>query len=291
MADAKTDVVRGDDRYLIPGIIIMLTVVVVNYLFNWQLPKVVVSAFLAIAIAFAVHRLLGGIDPDTTFSWGVVKVSGSLAALLATVFFFNAYMPPETAQASVTPAFDSDWVPISPKTGSPVKLSLYGFTDTLESTESMSHLDLTILRDGFVAARSDTSYTLGVLRADDLQVLNPRVWYDPNIKKVVSTARVPAGSGPVSLQPLPFTLRTGSFYNGFVEFKLVGLDGSEEFSGALSNHSGVVIKRQDTYYIIQLISSDQTVRPPEQMWARFTAGQLDMKALVSIPRSPVQSSQ
>jgi len=275
--------VRADDKYLIPGIILMLAVVVVNFLADWNLPKVVVSAFLAIAIAFTVHRLLGGIDPDTTFNWGVVKVSGSLAALLSTIFFFNNYMPPETAQASVTPAFNSEWVPVSPKTGSRVKLSLYGFSDTLESTQSFDALDLAIRTKGFVAARDNADLILGKLDEDDLRSLNPTVSYNPNITKVIATDRIPPGSSPVSLSPLPFTLRTGSFNNGYVEFTVVGKDGKEAFAGSLNNHSGVLIKSDSVYYAIQLISSDQMVSPPEQMWARFTAGQLEMKATVSFP--------
>lgn len=57
-----------------------------------SIPPVIYCVLLGVGISALVYRFLGGIPPGTSVAVGALKVSGSLAAIFASVLFLNGYL-------------------------------------------------------------------------------------------------------------------------------------------------------------------------------------------------------
>ncbi|RAP33490.1 hypothetical protein DID80_08030, partial [Candidatus Marinamargulisbacteria bacterium SCGC AAA071-K20] len=89
---------------------VILTAIVVGFfgsavLHNMAMPPIVVAVFLSTGISSLVYRFLGGLQVNS-FNLGAVKLSGSVAALIACVWFINAQLVAQTIQPVSQPVVE-----------------------------------------------------------------------------------------------------------------------------------------------------------------------------------------
>ena len=61
-------------------------------LYFLKTPPIFSAILIGVAIGFVTFYALGGIEQGTKFSFGPIKVTGSLAAIAAATYFINMYL-------------------------------------------------------------------------------------------------------------------------------------------------------------------------------------------------------
>lgn len=86
-----------EDIVLIAVISLGFLVPLALFLFQAQVPAVLPALLISAAVSALVYRFLGGIDAEGTMTFGLVRVGGSMAALLALGFYLNPLIERQVA--------------------------------------------------------------------------------------------------------------------------------------------------------------------------------------------------
>lgn len=247
-------------------------------LFFLKLPPIVISIFLGTGIAALVYRFLGGID-GASMVMGTIKLSGSIAALLASAYFINGELIKQTAtktddsesnnmpaEISFTPQ-RSSWMAIDKTNGSPVdvKINETGKHLPTPSGSALKNNRLVMKKNGnrfLVMPESDSTFYLGNIAISEL---NEAGFFD-NLSKTenfVVTDRLTL-MAENTLTPIPFKIKTTGFANDFSQFQLVeNGSGDIALESQIYRRSYIIEQVKNKIYLIWVVEVSHKAKDPD----------------------------
>ena len=280
---------RGDDRFLIPGILAMFAVAVLGSSGVLAMDHIVTATFLASGVAMLVFRFLGGINADTSFGVGAFRVGGSLAALVGCAWFFNGELRSTDVDTMFEPSYTS-WVPINRGTGEMVPLKVNGEALPFPNEgmlSPMESVDLTILEGGKVAPSVSRDQPLGAIDSTDLKSVKLTI-QRKDIYDFTTSRYMHAQSGPYEIPGFPFKIHVGAFDHDESMITIFNEQGTEVFNSAIYRRDYKLFDNDGSVYLVGINQLDHdgyrnakgdTVRP----YVRLSMGNLSKSVDLMVP--------
>ena len=265
-----------------------LTVGIALAAFFENVPAVVISVVLACAVATLIHAFLGGVS-EAGFNLGVLKVTGSGAVLLGSVWFINSALDPQLDQIRYDSrverfGFDFDehaapaggWFAINESTGVPVDVE---FTDpvTGEVVETVTRptaasLLLKLAREEengryvVLGTSAETEQGLGYVSASDLidavrsSGFRPETIYGVQRLYLAKDGELPQemdqrwGNTECRGLSMPFQIEVVRF-NGFADYDLRRCDAE---AGAPPDHSSSLRSGEGELVLLTILGQQRS---------------------------------
>ena len=269
------------DPFVLLGIVIVgcLVAGVMLVLFTQTVPALVVSVVLACSVATLLYGFLGGVSA-AGFNLGPLKVGGSAAVLLGSVWFFNGTLDPqleairhekrlEQLNFEALAAPPSGWFAVSENTGIPVEVKFTDpVTDSVLKTvagHTPARLRLSLIsgsgegsaRYWVVGTDAKAEQALGYVSRRDLVgtahsfALRPRRVYGLQRLHLAREDDLPDGMvrrwGNTTCRggSMPFEIEAVRF-SGFAEYDLRSCDGAEgsppDYSSSLYSGDAEIVQ-------------------------------------------------
>ncbi len=263
-------------------------------LFFLKTPAIMISIFLAMGIAALVYRFLGGIPQDTSLPLKVMKLGGTLGALIGTALIINPIL-----EKQLSVSFDelfspspNRWVAIGVDTSRPVAVAInkvgikregkYSSGTTIEANPgALQHANLKIVEEDDQwrvkpLSESTESFVLGKLDRRGLQNSGLFSGIDPDASACYITPKL-GPSAKIAGNDLDrmrsrgfvFDFGTGLFDEGRSGFIISDPLGQNpgQVKDSLFPGQGSVFQFGGQYYVIILLGAVH--QGPDPFWAQF----------------------
>jgi hypothetical protein len=251
-----------------------------------KLPPVIVSLFLAIAVATTVFHFLGGISSENVATWGKIKLTGSTVVLIVVTLLLNKQL--SVKSVDIQSMFDPDrqtWITLDGN-GSPVEVKIknvdpQGPLSIKPNRDLLKMNTLSLSKKGNVyrvVPESDKTFILGNL--DESAFSNQGFFQFVESEKIMLYRTDPLAAGTpgaplkefLTARELPFKLTAGNYGNDLSGYHLIDSNGKDIHQGVLGVLQGEVVKIESNYYFIFVLDANH-----ERNYARFAAYQIDFK--------------
>lgn len=263
-----------------------------------DVPAVVVAVVLACAIATLTYTLLGGVT-GAGFHLGPVKLAGSAAVLVGSIWFINHYLDPQLAQIRrERSGFDINrhadppegWFALDRTTGVPLTVE---FSDPVTQTvvATVQPPSTLTLRLGLLADEDSDRYSvvgigaaaeeaIGYVTASEIASSAGSLPWQPTFYGAQSLYSTESGGlarrwGECSGAGMPFEIEARRFY-GFTDYALRLCDSPEDAEpdhvSTLNNRAAEIVRltvqdRRRTF-LVGVVAADHRSDP---QWSRFIA--------------------
>ena len=210
-------------------------------LYVFKLPAIIIATFLGMGISSLVYRFLGGLN-QTAFQIGTLKLSGSIAALIGSIWFLNMQLADQINISEVhhIPALRFEANPHHIKAISTVKP--HAILGTVAPSE-ISELSLF----------NDLSNT---------------------VHHFVVTDRLPPESEPVNLDPLPFSIKPQKYGGEYSRYDILDKDNKILHNGSIYRRQAETFRVKDYFYVISVVEVNHNPAPSANAYAKFAIGEL-----------------
>jgi len=202
-----------------------------------------------------------------------IRITGSLAALVALLFVINPLLPKQMELADeLEGLFEphySTWIPMQRSPMRPIEVTVVGTghkLSTLNPDEPpTTRFRLTVVEDGFGIQPPDDETLLGLVSLQDvLRFMHP----DAVVEGIEIVERIPAGAARTLGD---FSLRTGQYGEDQDEVRLIDTSGGEVLHRRLGRHRFEQFHHGGRHYVLAVIGHDHLAREP---WASFALMEL-----------------
>lgn len=258
-------------------------------LFFLGVPSMILSVFLAMAVAGFVYGFLGGFG-EVSFKLGsVISAGGGLAALLASMWLINSSLASQMAvdlTRDLTPDATT-WFAMSKTEGIPIQLKikddkvLVGIPPLDILAENQLNLrysngKLKVVSQKTIPGEYAPFY-LGQLGIENLR--------QNNLFNIIIASKASKITRPLppamikekevcDLGPkIPFDLSTGKYDRNESEYFLIDKDNTVIHSSEISLRGAEIVKVQDKWYLVGVVALNHEL-PSDQMYVKFEVREL-----------------
>lgn len=245
-----------------------------------KMQPVLVAVLLALGIAAAIFRFLGGVE-GASLKTGTLRLGGSAAVFLIIAWFVNQNL---VVQTEIKPSPET-WLALDHQQGIPVSVSVAGVEriavpdpDVLIDHEWKAKLrpqGLRLLSKAVKTgeADADDEFVLGHVASSTLQALHLFNTLDPRTLRF--TRPLNAGTQGIDLKPYPFVLNVGSFEDGLSSYELFS-DSTKVAGGSLRNKDGEILHIGRQVFLLMTVAANHAPhtlgeedKEPIKPWVRF----------------------
>lgn len=265
-----------------------------------DVPAVVVAVVLACSIATLTYTLLGGVT-EAGFHLGPLKLAGSGAMLVGSIWLINCYLDPQLAQVRrARSGFDLDrhaappdgWFALDRTTGVPLTVDFIdpaskAVVDTVQPPRTLT------LRLGLVADEENDRYrvvgldataeqAIGYITSSELANFASALPWEPRFYGLQRLHLIEAGglarrwgNAECSGTGMPFEIEPLLFY-GFTDYTLRLCDSSDDsgpdHTSTLNNRAAelvmLTVQNRKRIFLIGVVAADHQSDPA---WSAFVA--------------------
>ena len=259
-------------------IIILIGFLGSSFLYFLSFPPIIISVFLGTGVSAVVYRYLGGLE-DSSFKFGQIKLSGSLAALIACVWFFNIHLIEQTSIGTSFSPHVKTWFAFDSAKGLPIHISFKGSKFIIPKPRkdilNNNPLRLVSYENSFkVASSLDPHFIYGNLPINDFYHFRFFNAIQESISHFFVTDRLPPFSSHINLDPLPFSLSTQSYGADYSRYTLTDTSGKRVYKGSIYRRQGHIISVNSRYYFVGVVEVNHNPQQNESMYAKFAFGEI-----------------
>jgi hypothetical protein len=246
-----------------------------------RMPPIIPSVFLAAGVASLVYAFLGGIEEQTGFGIGPLKMGGSIAALLGAAWFINGELAQQTGldlRRDIEPPL-ATWFAMDIGRGVPVAVSIGGVANAipLPPRDALENNPLELRRDGehwHSVPEADSTFMLGTLESEDLRRSGLFNVIEEEARGFFVTGRLAAFSESVPLGPLPFRLSTLEFAGEYSGYRLSGPEGAALYEGRIYRRQAQIVNVGGRYYLVAVVEVNHELQEGQDPYAKFAVGEI-----------------
>ncbi len=276
-------------------------------------PALVISVLLACAVATLLYGILGGVS-SAGFNLGPIKMGGSAAVLLASIWFFNGELHAQLQEIRKPDSFDlrehatpaGGWFAIDERTAVPIDVTFkdpaMSGNDQVVKAPSPARLPLMLVRTGrdnmaFVVGEGEaTNRSIGQVSLESVappqrprRSLSPTMVYGPTRLHLVNegklaetTPREWGSSGTCLGRRLPMRLRVRIFAEGYADYEIYPCGASEDSPAHVSSLAprqaepvNLTINGRQRHFLVAVLAADHRQAP---FWSSFVVMELEEAA-------------
>jgi hypothetical protein len=229
------------------------------FLFRWPIPPIVSAVLLGTALSALVYRFLGGIQADTSFTIGALKLSGTMAALIGCIYFINNALEKQT-ELDLATLFDpppQQWFSLEKSSGKPIEVrvgNLGSIPLPLESEIRSNPYHLNKVENQFLLfPKPDSSFPIGTLGQESLRQTLSELKLGSMVRHFIVTDRLAPATLNVDLDPLPFKLTTQTYSQDYSRFTLFTPEGQQAYVGSIYRKQAEIIRIKDVFYLVAVV--------------------------------------
>ena len=213
-------------------------------LYLLHIPSILIAVFLSTGLAMLVFRFLGGIK-DSVFNIGAVKLSGSLAALIACTFFINQQLERQLSldvYKLFTPPINQ-WFAIDKSSGKPINIKIRGSKTIVEPPKELTQHPFF---NGF----------------------------QKKVEHFLVTKKLGPFSQHIDLSPLPFFLSTKHYGGDYSHYTLENNAGDILYEGSIYRRQSEIVHLNNNYYVVSVVAVNHNPQKEKKSYAKFAVGRL-----------------
>ncbi len=250
---------EAEDIVIILVIIFGFLLSIAIFLFHWPIPPIMSAVLIGTALSALVYRFLGGIQANTSFTIGALKLSGTMAALIGCIYFINSALEKQTRMELAT-LFDpplQQWFSLEKSGGQPIEVRV-GNLGTIPLP-----LESEIRSNPYRISKKENQYLLfpgtasdlpiGTLTPESLKQTLAELKLGSMVNHFIVTDRLAPATLSVELDPLPFKLTTQTYSQDYSRFTLFTPEGQRAYVGSIYRKQAEIIRIEDAFYLVAVV--------------------------------------